>query len=121
MSLPVGVSFCRVTCGTTLGLIDGKPALLTVKVTPVWTGSAVGIVHVASGWALGSFTATYRAIDGGGITFDAPHVDQTGFKDSDGNDFTMWAYNAEITARLDGQVRRWRKGFQPLVGAMLPT
>lgn len=115
MTLPTGITTCMVSTGSALDFF-GNDVALSVVVKPVIGGSAKDIVWAATGRPLVTYTTTFTASAGLPVTFPVPHVDQAGFVDSTGQAFTMWAYQATITATLSGQAQNWVKNFQPLVG-----
>lgn len=107
MPLPAGVQTCQVTFG---GDVDfaGAPVAVTMTAAAthdlVWkaTGQrviAAPVVVTLAGTATGSV--------------NLPFVDQTGWADGAGNDFTFWAYI--LTARY-GNGETIVKNFQPLTG-----
>lgn len=117
MSYPVGVSLATVSVGSALTLPGGHPAPLSVTVSAVLGGSAKVITWAATGQPLLATPEEYTAADGEMVTFQVPHVDQSGFVDGTGAEATMWSYSVRITSTpARGQTVVWVKTFQPLVG-----
>jgi len=115
MSLPAGISLCTVTVGRAFNFF-GEDAEISVKVTPILGGNAKRIVWTATGELLANFAGTFTGTVGEQVEFEVPHVDQPGFVDGTGDEFTLWFYRAEISLLIGRQTVQYQQDFQVLVG-----
>lgn len=115
MSLPGGISLAHITVGRAFDFF-GTDAQITVKVTPILGGNAKRIVWTATGELLANFAGTFAGTVAEQVEFDVPHVDQAGFVDGTGDEFTMWFYRAEISLLIGRQTVQYQQDFQVLVG-----
>lgn len=108
MALPAGVQTCSVTFGGDLDLA-GNPVPVTLTVTPTHD-----LVWKATGQRLIAATISSTAAGTSTGSVPLPVVDQAGFADGFGHDFTFWAYL--LTADYGGGRDVVTKTFQPLTG-----
>jgi translation initiation factor 1 (eIF-1/SUI1) len=110
MAFPVGVVTCTLTFGSVFDW-SGLNASVSVTVVPTHT-----LVWTATGQVFAKFPLVAVASEGMPAQVVVPVVDQDGFVDADGNDFTMWAYVCTIKFAKDTEVVTVVKNVQPLVG-----
>lgn len=115
MTLPAGISLATIRVGKAFDFF-GAEAQITVKVTPILGGTAKRIVWEATGDLLANFAGTFTGTVGDEVEFDVPHVDQAGFVDGSGDEFTMWFYRAEISLLIGRQTVQYQQDFQVIVG-----
>ena len=118
MAFPVGVTTATCTAGPDLSFF-GADVAVSAEVQVVLSGSATHIVWAATGQPFDSFIEELSADAGQPLSFQLPHVDQAGFKASNGDDITMWAYKVTIIARRGAEVKTRTKNFQLLTGQTL--
>lgn len=112
---PPGVSLATLSVGDSLDFF-GNPASLDVQVTPILGGTTTHLVHAATGSTLVAFTRSFTTT-GTALTFDAPHVDQPGWVNGDGEPVTMWSYRVLVTATIPGSPAvQWIKDVSPVIG-----
>lgn len=133
MAYPPGVSLATITIGAGRTMFGTPPKLISATVTPIFVGTP-HVVHAASGWAFYPSPQTFRVENGEELTFELPHVNAEGWRDTAGNEFPAllesgerdrgWAYHAKFTviggSGQDAIPHRYEKVFQPLVGQTGP-
>lgn len=133
MAYPPGVSLATITIGAGRTMFGAAPKLISATVTPIFMGTP-HVVHAASGWAFYPTPRTFRVENGEELSFELPHVDAEGWRDTAGNEFPAllesgerdrgWAYHAKFTviggSGQDAIPHRYEKIFQPLVGQTEP-
>ncbi|MGX5360097.1 hypothetical protein [Kocuria sp. KH4] len=133
MAYPPGVSLATITIGAGRTMFGTPPKLISATVTPIFKGTP-HVVHAASGWAFYPTPQTFRVENGEELTFELPHVNAIGWRDTAGNEFPAlletgvrdkgWAYHVKFTvvggSGQDAVPHRYEKVFQPLVGQVGP-
>jgi hypothetical protein len=110
MPLPAAVQTCTVTFGTALSMF-GKDVAMRVTVTPTHD-----LLWAATGQPILAFTETFTVPAGVEGSFVVPVVDQAGWKNSAGQNFTGWAYDIEIQYTGGGGTRTVKKPIQVFTG-----
>jgi hypothetical protein len=133
MAYPPGVSLATITIGAGRTMFGTPPKLISATVTPIFKGTS-HVVHATSGWAFYPTPQTFRVENGEELSFELPHVNAEGWRDTSGNEFPAllesgerdkgWAYHAKFTvvggSGQDAVPHRYEKVFQPLVGQNEP-
>ncbi|NVC23412.1 hypothetical protein E7Z53_08145 [Kocuria salina] len=133
MAYPPGISLATITIGAGRTMFGAAPKLISATVTPIFVGTP-HVVHAASGWPFYPTPRTFRVENGEELTFELPHVNAEGWRDTAGNEFPAllesgerdkgWAYHAKFTvvggSGQDAVPHRYEKVFQPLVGQTGP-
>lgn len=121
MALPVGVETCTITFGSDVDFAGG-PVSVSIVATPTHD-----LVWKTTGQRVLAFPISANAAEGVPGSISLPVVDQDGFADGEGNDFTMWAYTLKVTYTGAGGKETVTKAVQPLSGQssldfdLLPT
>lgn len=119
MALPAAITKATVTWGAWLTIFGDEPTV-SVTVSALLGGSAQHIVWHATGQSLADFDMTVDVVAGQSASFQVPHVDQPGFRDGGGNDFTNWSYRAVAKVSRPGQLdKTYTKIFQVVEGQTL--
>lgn len=112
MNYPDGVSLSTLTFSNPITFLGNTATRTEVTIAPsasvVWANTGQPIDAIAE------IVAPDAGLSG---SLMAPHVDQYGFLDQDGNAFTMWGY--VVTRRAffaSAPVQEVKKTWQPLVG-----
>lgn len=133
MAYPPGVSLATITIGAARTMFGAAPKRISATVTPIFTGTP-HVVHAASGWAFYPTPRTFEVQNGEELTFELPHVNAEGWRDTSGNEFPAllpdgtrdrgWAYHVRFTiiggSGQDSIPHRYEKVFQPLTGQTEP-
>jgi hypothetical protein len=109
--LPEGISTALVHMDAPESFI-GEPGRLLVEIS-----SSASLVWAATGTPIVNFNDSLDLEAGMPLEIELPHVDQPGFLDNAGNQFTGWFYTVNITYEKGGQTRVFpERDFQVLVG-----
>ncbi len=106
---PTGVETRPIVWNLPTALTGGLVDTIDVEVTPI-LGAADALVWTATGEQLTSLSDTFTGTEG--VAFDIPVVDQDGWRDPAGNNFTNWAYKAVATITKGRQAITYEKNFQ---------
>ena len=109
MSWPDGVITRPITWKIPSTLTGGEITEVQTTITPI-LGNAKSLVWVATGDELVSMSDTFSGDDV--ISFSVPVVDQVGWRDPAGNDYTNWSYKIVARARRGFREQELVKYFQ---------
>lgn len=110
MALPAAIHLVTVTFGTALTMF-GEEVAMRVTVTPTHD-----LLWTATGQPILGFAKTFVVPAGMPGSFVVPAVDQIGWKNSAGDNFTGWAYSVEINYTGPGGTRTVKKPIQVYEG-----
>lgn len=111
MGYPVGVQLSTLTFSNPITFLGNDATRTEVSVQ-----ATAGVVWAATGQPIDDFAELVAPGSGMPGSLTVPFVDQAGFTDQAGNDFTMWAYVVTRTTYFGNASKTVKKNWQPLVG-----
>lgn len=111
MGYPVGVQLSTLTFSNPITFLGNEATRTEVTVQ-----ATAGVVWAATGQPIDDFTELVAPGSGMPGSLTVPFVDQPGFTDQAGNEFTMWAYVVTRTTYYGNASKTVKKNWQPLVG-----
>lgn len=111
MTFPSGVQTSTLTFSNPITFL-GNPATRT----EVTVQATAGVVWTATGQPIDDFPEVVAPGDGLPGSLTAPFVDQEGFTDQAGNDFTMWAYVVTRKTFYGSSTKTVKKAWAPIIG-----
>lgn len=111
MPYPPGVQTSTLTFSNPITFLGNEAQRTEVTVQPT-----AGVVWTATGQPIDDFAEIVAPGDGMPGSLTAPYVDQEGFTDQAGNDFTMWAYIVTRKTFFGSSMKTVKKNWQPILG-----
>lgn len=116
MAFPSGVTTATISLGTMFDFRGNAVDKVTAKVEVFLGGNATKLNYRGTGQTVVPSVFTVEAVEGM-VSFQLPHVDQSGFFAGDGTEAKNWAYIISIQATpLGSKAVKWVKRLQPIVG-----
>lgn len=116
MAFPSGVTTATISLGTMFDFRGNAVDKVTAKVEVFLGGNATKLNYRGTGQTVVPSVFTVEAVEGM-VSFQLPHVDQSGFFAGDGSEAKNWAYIISIQATpLGSKAVKWVKRLQPIVG-----